>query len=98
MVRIPERLANSLSVRFNSSCMNVLRDVADVGMSEGVIPDLVAFFVDTACDIGVFVGLNTNNEEGRRSVLFLQDIENFWRPLRVRSVIEGQSNCFGFRP
>ena len=50
MVRMPSRLANSRSVRFNSTFMYAGGNVAHVRMRERVIPDQVPFVVNPLRD------------------------------------------------
>src|SRR5437588_11714170 len=63
-------------------------------MRIGVIPDFVPFRVFPAKNLRPLVRRQTNHEERRRDILFLQDVQDFWRPGWVRPVIEGDSKFF----
>ena len=62
----------------------------EIGMGEGVVADLVAFGEDALDQPGMGLGVGADDEEARLDVLFLQDVENCRRPLRIRPVVEGQ--------
>ncbi len=72
-----------------------LTDVADVGMGEGVIADLVAFVVDALGDGAVLFRLNADQEERGLNVLLLQHIEHLGRPLGVGPIVEGNRDFLG---
>src|SRR5438105_15389678 len=63
-------------------------------MRIGVIPDFVPFRVFPAKNLRPLVRRQTNHEERRRDILFLQDVQDFWRPGWFRPVIEGDSKFF----
>src|SRR5436190_17224842 len=64
-------------------------------MSEGVIPDLVAFIVDALGDARELVGLNSDQEKSCGSMLSLQNVENLGRPLRIGPVVERDDDLMG---
>ena len=64
-------------------------------MGEGVVADLVAFGEDALDQPRMGLGVGADDEETRLDVLFLQDIENRRRPLRVRPVVECQRQRMG---
>ena len=64
-------------------------------MGERVIPDLMAFVVDTLRDTGKLVGLDADQEKSCGSVFAFQNVENLWRPLRVGPIVEGDDDLIG---
>ena len=72
--------------------MKLARNVADIGMSKGVIPDLVPFAIDALGHVGEFIGLDSDQEKGGRRLFLLEHIQNLGRPLRVGPVIKGDRN------
>ena len=71
------------------------RDVADVGVREGVIADLVAFVVNSLRDAGEFVRLNADHEERCRRMLALQHIEDLRCPLGIGTVVKRDRDFVG---
>ena len=55
-----------------------------------VIADAVSFINDTLVQLGVFPGIVANHEKGCLDAIALQHVENEWRGLWYRTVIEGQ--------
>ena len=71
------------------------RDIADVGMREGVVADLVAFVVNSLRNAREFVRLNADHEERCRRMLALQHIEDLRRPLGIGTVVKRDRDFVG---
>src|ERR1035438_3825711 len=69
-----------------------LRDVADIRMGEGVVPDFMAFLVNALGNAGILFNLQPDEEEGSFDVFCFQHVENLGGPCRVWAVIEGDCN------
>ncbi len=76
------RLLKSRSVRFSR-------------MSKGVVPDGMAFVVNTFGQAGKLVGLDADQKKCGGCVFALQNIKNLWSPLRVGAVIESKHHLLG---
>ena len=74
------------------------RNIADIGMRERVIPDFVPFPVHPAGDAAELVCLNSDQKKRGGHMLPLQDIQNFRRPLRIRTVVKRQREFLLARP
>src|SRR5229473_7728671 len=59
-----------------------------------MVADLVPFGVLAIEESQGVVGRASDHEKSRRGLLFLQDVENFRRELRIGSVIEAESDLF----
>src|ERR1700737_3337360 len=59
-----------------------------------MVADLVPFGVLAIKESQCVVGGASDHKEGRGSLFFLQDVENFRRELRVGSVIEAERDLF----
>ena len=70
-------------------------DIAHIGMREGVVPNRIAFAVNSLRDAGKLVGLDSNQEKSRSCILGFQDIENLRSPFRVRAVVECDRHFVG---
>src|SRR5262249_9379181 len=73
-----------------------IRDFSDVGMSEGVIADLVAFGDFPLQQVGMLLRVDAHHEERCRRVFRLQDVEYRRSVLRIWAVVERQ-RYFAFR-
>ncbi len=65
-------------------------DFADVGVSEGVVADLVTFTVDALHDADVLLGFFADHEEGALDVVLLEDVEDLRGPVGIGAVVEGE--------
>src|SRR5450631_3357153 len=61
-------------------------------MRKSVVPDRVALVVNPFRDTGELVGLDADQEESSSRILLLEDVENLWSPLRIRTVVKGECN------
>ena len=75
-----------------------VRDVADVRMSEGVVPDLMSLAVNARGDAAEILGLKPDQKERRGRVFSFQYVQDFRGPLRIRAVIERDGNGFRIVP
>ncbi len=71
------------------------RDLADVGVGEGVVADLVAFTVEALEQAEVVLGLFADDEEGSGDLVFLEDVEDLRGPLGIGAVVEGEGDLLG---
>src|SRR5581483_10031253 len=66
-------------------------------MGKSVVSDFMAFVVDALRNPAELVRLDADQEEQRRSVFPLEDVENLRSPLRIRAVIESDCQLLGTR-
>ena len=64
---------------------------------EGMVADLVACVDDTGDELGEFLCRAAHDEERRRHVRTVQDVQQNGRVKRIRSVVEGQRDLFAHR-
>ncbi len=57
-------------------------------MSKGVVSDFMAFPVNALGQTAELLSLDSDQEKCSRNMLAFEDVENFRRPLRIRTVIE----------
>src|ERR1700682_1274078 len=57
-------------------------------MRKGVVSDFVAFGVLALQQVWRAIGLVANDKKRSRNALFLQDIQNLWSPLAIRTIVE----------
>src|SRR4051794_1291896 len=65
-------------------------DVIEIGVCHGVIADRMALTGQPTDQLRMLHGHAARDEEGRRHPLGRQDVEQPWRVVRVRTVVEGQ--------
>src|SRR5919109_1618976 len=65
-----------------------MRNIADIGMSERMVPDLVAFAIDALGDVTEFIRLDADQEKRCRSVFTLEHVQDFGRPLRIGPIVK----------
>src|SRR5260370_39569816 len=70
-------------------------DLIESRMGKRVIADFVAFGVLALENFRVLVGYLTDDEENGRRILFLEDVENFWGPARIGTVVEREDGFLG---
>ena len=56
----------------------------------GVVADLVPLGHDSPNEIGIFLRVDPDEEEGRLDSVRLQNVEHLRRPLRIGPVVEGE--------
>src|SRR5260370_26237254 len=72
-----------------------VRDFADIGMSKGVVPNLVPFAVCTLQDAHIVLRNLADHEERAVHAVPLEDVEDAWRPLWIGPVVKAESDLFG---
>ena len=87
-------LKNALRRRQLQPCF-ALRHRADVRMGEAVVADLVAFVPDAPHEIGISLGVLSDEKERRFHVVLLQLIEHLGGIWLGRTVIDRQRNESG---
>src|SRR4029079_18870965 len=65
-------------------------------MRERVIADLVSLGDDAFYYVRICLTVFTDDKKARLYILFLENVEYFWRPYGVRAVVERQSDLAGF--
>ncbi len=66
------------------------RNVADVGMGKGVVPDFMSLVVDAVGSVGKLVRLNPNQEKSGRSLFVLEHIQYLGCPVRIGAIVEAE--------
>src|SRR5260370_25071530 len=72
-------------------------DLIESRMGKRVIADFVAFGVLALENFRVLVGYLTDDEENGRRILFLEDVENFWGPARIGTVVDRKDDFLAGR-
>src|SRR4029078_3657171 len=57
-------------------------------MGEGVVADVMTFRHEALHEIRIGFGVLTNDEKAGVDTFVLQDVEYFWRPVGIRTVVE----------
>src|SRR2546423_8733873 len=58
----------------------------------GMVPNLVPFVNNSPDESGIFFRVYSNQKERGLRVGRFQDIQNLWRPLRIRTIVERDCN------
>ena len=96
-IRWPEHTQRAPGQRLKKALRRVqleryrgIRRIGEIGMRECVISYLVAFRENALHKARIGFRIAADDEERRRDVLRLQDIEDFRRVFRIRTIVEGE--------